>query len=99
MSSTIGRDVTQSTDANGNAVSTTSGIDISQLNGIMGQIVSGKETRIDEMLNGGNANLDDSASILELQQLMNEWSFTVGMQSAMVKTVADACKSMVQKIN
>ncbi len=89
-----------------NSTSNSNGLNMSNVSDVLGEIVSGKETEINSTLTVTNtdgttsaATLDDSASVLALQQLMNEWSFTVGMQSSMLKTISDACKSMVQKVS
>ena len=74
-----------------------SGLDIDGINDALGTIVDNKEVEIDGYLDG-TSDLDDSATVLALQQLMNEWSFLIGMQSSMIKSISDAMKSMVQKI-
>ena len=74
------------------------GLDIADVHDAMGTVIQAKEVEIDDLLSN-NTDFDDSATVLNLQQNMNEWSFLVGMGSSMVKTMSDAFKSMIQKIS
>ena len=59
-------------------------------------VVAEKEKAIQDLQATGD--FEDTKTVLLMQQMMNEWSFTVGLSSSLTKTIADALKGVVQKI-
>ncbi len=45
-----------------------------------------------------DADFRDSKTVLMMQQMMNEWSFMVGLSSSWAKTIKDTLMGIVQKI-
>lgn len=56
------------------------------------------ENEINDMYNDASIDWDESQNVLQMQQLMNEWSYLIGMTSTIAKTLSDAYKSITQKI-
>lgn len=75
---------------------TESGLNIGDVIDVLGNQVGLKEQAIEALYTNGD--FEDSATVLRMQQFMNEWSYYIGLQSSMIKTLADAFKSMTNKI-
>lgn len=60
-------------------------------------LVNAKESEIQAQFNSGT-DFEDTKNILLMQQMMNEWSFAVGLSSSLTKTISDTLKGIVQKI-
>lgn len=73
-----------------------SGLNIGDVVEDLGTQVGLKEQAIETLYSTGD--FEDSATVLRMQQYMNEWSYYIGLQSSMIKTLADAFKSMTNKI-
>lgn len=73
-----------------------SGLNIGDVVDDLGTQVGLKEQAIETLYSTGD--FEDSATVLRMQQYMNEWSYYIGLQSSMIKTLADAFKSMTNKI-
>ena len=58
--------------------------------------VYAKESAIAEL--AANGDFEDSKTVLLMQQMINEWSFMVGLSSALAKTIKDTLNGIVQKI-
>ena len=58
--------------------------------------VDEKEKAIHDLLATGN--LADPTTALLLQQMMNEWSFSVALAASMTKTLSDTMKAITQRI-
>ncbi|WDE08704.1 hypothetical protein SG34_032880 [Thalassomonas viridans] len=61
-------------------------------------IVDAKEKAIADLQGDPSADFEDTKTVLLMQQMMNEWSFTLGLSSALAKTISDSLKGVVQKI-
>ena len=72
------------------------GINIGTIVEELGTQVGLKEQAIETLYTNGD--FEDSSTVLRMQQYMNEWSYYIGLQSSMIKTLADAFKSMTNKI-
>ena len=59
-------------------------------------VVDAKAKAIQDLQATGD--FEDTKTVLLMQQMMNEWSFTLGLSSSLTKTIADALKGVVQKI-
>ena len=59
-------------------------------------VVAEKEKAIQDLRATGD--FEDTKTVLLMQQMMNEWSFTVGLSSSLTKTISDVLKGIVQKI-
>ena len=55
-----------------------------------------KEQAISDL--AATADFEDSKTVLLMQQMMNEWSFMVGLSSSLAKTIKDTLQGIVQKI-
>jgi type III secretion protein F len=63
----------------------------------MSAAVSNLDGQIRTILDGG-ADLD-TVEMMNLQSKLTEWSLAINMQSTMIKTLGDALRGILQKIN
>ena len=71
-------------------------MNLAELTNEFNSVVDQKEAAIHELRATGD--FEDTKTVLLMQQMMNEWSFTVGLSSSLTKTIADVLKGIVQKI-
>ena len=58
--------------------------------------VDEKEKQVEDVFT--TEGFENSRAVLLMQQMMNEWSFMVGLSSSLTKTITDAMKGNVQNI-
>lgn len=93
--------------------SNTGNLNLAEITNGFNAIVDAKEAAIELLMNGDaeydattgelvsgteGGDFEDTKTVLLMQQMMNEWSFTLGLTSSLTKTIADALKGIVQKI-
>ena len=85
-------DITSTIPASGTA----GNINLADISNAFNAVVDKKELAIQELQKNGD--FEDTKTVLLMQQMMNEWSFTLGLSSSLTKTIADSLKGIVQKI-
>lgn len=71
-------------------------INLADISNEFNDVVDKKEEAIKKLQEEGD--FEDTKTVLLMQQMMNEWSFTLGLSSSLTKTIADSLKGIVQKI-
>ncbi|WP_281560999.1 EscF/YscF/HrpA family type III secretion system needle major subunit [Thalassomonas sp. RHCl1] len=71
-------------------------INLADVSNSFNKVVDKKEEAIKKLQDEGD--FEDTKTVLLMQQMMNEWSFTLGLSSSLTKTIADSLKGIVQKI-
>jgi type III secretion protein F len=71
--------------------------DYSTINNTVGNAVTAKDAEIAQF----QSTMDSSSTTdsLKLQQMIQEWSLLVSLQSTLTKEVGDALKGVLQKMN
>ncbi|HLO78027.1 MAG TPA: EscF/YscF/HrpA family type III secretion system needle major subunit [Magnetospirillum sp.] len=70
-------------------------ITFSQLSNTLGTTVTAKQQELETFI--GSMDPTDTSSLIKLQQMQQEWTMLIQLQSTLIKDIGDALKGIVQK--
>lgn len=70
-------------------------ITFNQLSNTLGTTVTAKQQELETFI--GSMDPTDTSSLIKLQQMQQEWTMLIQLQSTLIKDIGDALKGIVQK--